>query len=169
MSTRQGSTSPCKGEVGRAAAGRGSSRHFARTPEMTRRARRLRANLTDAEQTLWRALRRNRIAGLNFRRQHPIGAFTLDFYCPSLRLGIEIDGGQHAQTIGQRKDRQRTAWLASKGIEVVRFWNNDVLSNLNGVLSEIVRIASERAAQVLTPSPPLPLSGGGRACGGRHD
>ena len=153
-------TSPCKGEVGREAAGRGSKRRFSRTEAMTKRARRLRAEMTDAEAKLWRALRRNQLDSLSFRRQHPLGAYTLDFYCPSLRLAIEVDGGQHADSRELRRDDLRTAWLESKGIVVIRFWNNEVLGNLNGVLEEIARVASQR--QALTPSPTLPLTGGGR-------
>jgi very-short-patch-repair endonuclease len=161
MTTPRVPTSPCKGEVGREAAGRGSKPRFSRTTQMTKRARNLRGSMTDAEAKLWRAVRRNQIDNLNFRRQHPIGPYTLDFYCPSLKLGIELDGGQHAEESKQVADRRRTGWLASKGIHIIRFWNNDVLSNLSGVLTEIARIASERSKQLSTPSPPLPLSGGG--------
>lgn len=158
MSTPLSFTSPCKGEVGREADGRGSP--FQRTRSMTQRARRLRAQLSDAEQKLWRALRREQINGLSFRRQHPVGAYALDFYCPALHLAIEVDGGQHAEATIVKKDRKRSEYLAEHGIHIVRFWNNDVLGNLNGVLEEIVRLAHERK---MTPSPTLPLSGGGRS------
>jgi very-short-patch-repair endonuclease len=150
-------TSPCKGEVDREAGGRGS--RFSRTKAITARARNLRGNMTDAELRLWHALRRDQLNGLHFRRQHPIGPFTLDFYCPSLRLAVEVDGGQHAEQVKQADDR-RTRWLAEKGVVVVRYWNNDVLSNLEGVLSDLLTHA-ERLAQAATPSPTLPLSGGG--------
>jgi len=156
------STSPCKGEVGHAAAGRGS--RFSRTRAMTKRAQGLRENLTDAEQKLWRALRRNQLDGLSFRRQHPIGPYTLDFYCASLRLGIELDGGQHNFAQEAARDRKRSEWLAGKGVAIIRFWNNDALTNTRGVLEEVTRIAQERKAE-LTPSPTLPLSGGGRSRG----
>jgi very-short-patch-repair endonuclease len=162
MTSPRSFTSPCKGEVGREAAGRGSKRRFSRTEQMTKRARSLRSSMTDAEAKLWRAVRRDQINNLNFRRQHPVGPYTLDFYCPSLRLGIELDGGQHAEHGNRLNDQRRTRWLASKGILVIRFWNNDVLGNLDGVLTEILRVATERLAQVSTPSPTLPLSGGGR-------
>ncbi len=169
-----GSTSPCKGEVGRKAAGRGS--RFARTTAMTSRARRLRGRSTDAEKKLWRALRRDQINGLSFRRQHPIGPYVLDFYCPAIGLAIELDGGQHALREGT--DVRRTRWLNAKGIIVLRFWNNDVHGNLQGVLSEMARVAQTRARLRLSASvkggrvgsrpPPgeltladLPLSGGG--------
>ena len=153
-------TSPCKGEVGREAAGRGSK--FARTKAMTKRARRLRTELPDAEAILWRAVRRDQLEGLSFRRQHPIGPYVLDFYCPEIRLGIEIDGGQHSLPKEVAKDSVRTEWLASKKIRMLRFWNNDALENIHGVLSEIARVANDRPSD-LTPSPTLPLSGGGRS------
>jgi len=159
MTARRVSTSPCKGEVGREAAGRGSSPRFSRTEAMTARARRLRANLTDTESKLWGALRRGQINGLSFRRQHPTGPYTLDFYRPKIRLAIEVDGGQHAEAANRTKDARRNDHLAGHGILVVRYWNNDVLRNLEGVLIDIVRIAEERAS--MTPSPTLPLSGGG--------
>ena len=150
MTRAANSTSPCKGGVARAAGGRGSVSRFSRTHDMTERARRLRRDLTDVERKFWQRLRREQISGLNFRRQHPVGPYVLDFYCPTLRLAIELDGGQHNLDQNRRKDERRTAWL-------LRFWNNDVTGNLAGVLTEIARIASE-----LTPSPTLPLSGGGR-------
>jgi very-short-patch-repair endonuclease len=125
---------------------------------MTERARRLRKEPTDAERKIWRALRRNQIDGLSFRRQHPIGPYTLDFYCPEVRLGIEIDGGQHALPDEAQKDLRRSQWLSSKKISILRFWNNDALRNTEGVLAEIARVANQ-----LTPSPTLPLSGGGRS------
>ncbi|HVZ54139.1 MAG TPA: endonuclease domain-containing protein [Pseudolabrys sp.] len=160
--TRHGPTSPCKGEVARAAGGRGSTPRFSHTRSMTKRARRLRVDPTDAEKKLWRALRRDQMNGLHFRRQHPIGPYTLDFYCPSIRLCIELDGSQHAHEQTQKVDERRTAYLTAHGILVIRYWNNDVLTNLEGVLSDIVRISEERTADRATPSPTLPLSGGGR-------
>nr|WP_244548939.1 endonuclease domain-containing protein [Bradyrhizobium canariense] len=115
--------------------------------------------MTDAENRLWHALRRDQFNGLHFRRQHPVGPFTLDFYCPSLRLAIEVDGGQHAEQQKHADDR-RTHWLADNGVAVVRYWNNDVLSNLEGVLTDLLTHVESRARGV-TPSPTLPLSGGG--------
>ena len=98
---------------------------------MTARARYLRGNMTDAEQRLWRALRRDQLDGLSFRRQHPLGPYIVAFYCAHLLLVVDVDGGQHAE---QRKqaDERRTQWLAEKGVTVVRYWNNEVLSNLEG-------------------------------------
>jgi very-short-patch-repair endonuclease len=128
---------------------------------MTARARKLRGNMTDAEDRLWRALRRDQLNGLHFRRQHPIGPFTLDFYCPSLSLAAEVDGGQHAQQQKQADDR-RTCWLAEKGVTVIRCWNNEVLSNLPGVLSDLLARIERLARAATTPSPTLPLAEGGR-------
>ncbi|WJR81855.1 endonuclease domain-containing protein [Bradyrhizobium sp. NP1] len=119
--------------------------------------------MTNAESRLWQSLRRDQLNGLHFRRQHPIGPFTLDFYCPSLRLAVEVDGGQHAE---QRRfaDERRTRWLAERNIAVVRYWNNDIHENLQGVLADLVAQLKRRSHEV-TPSPPLPLSGGGRTHG----
>ena len=150
-------TSPCKGEVDREASGRGS--RFSRTPAMTVRAKKLRHNMTEAETRLWRALRRGQFNGLRFRRQHPVGPFTLDFYCPSLRLAIELDGGQHALQQKQA-DERRTRFLSEKNIAVIRYWNNDIFGNLRGVLADLITVIEKRT-RVVTPSPTLPLSGGG--------
>ncbi len=154
------STSPWKGEVGREAAGRGSIARFSRTRAMTLRARRLRKDLTDSERKLWQALRRDQFRKLHFRRQHPIGSYVLDFYCPALRLAIELDGGKHSNEEYRARDERRTRWLSSKGIMLLRFWNSDVMSNFAGVLGEIWRIADARHSG-MTPSLTLLLSGGG--------
>jgi len=95
----------------------------------------LRKSQTDAENLLWRRLRREQLKGLRFRRQHPIGRYIVDFVCLEKRLILEIDGGQH--DIERDKDEQRTNWLISEGYNVLRFWNNEVLTNLEGVLEEI--------------------------------
>jgi very-short-patch-repair endonuclease len=116
--------------------------------------------MTDTEQRLWRALRRDQLNGFSFRRQHPLGLYTVDFYCSRLRLTVEVDGGQHAEQRQQADDR-RTQWLAEKGITVVRYWNNEVLSNLGGVLSDLLRHMERLEQAATTPTPPLPLSGGG--------
>ena len=159
-SPRSPSTSPCKGEVAREAGGRGSASRFSRTSVMTERARRLRREPSDVERKLWHRLRRDQLSGLSFRRQHPVGSYVLDFYCPSIGLAIELDGGQHNFEGQRQKDERPTRWLEANGIRLIRFWNNDVTGNLYGVLGEIARVASE-----MTPSPTLPLSGGGRRRG----
>ena len=99
-------------------------------------ARRLRHRSTDAERRLWALLRDRRLAGYKFRRQHPIGSFVVDFACTKYRLIVEADGGQHAENIA---DDQRTALLKRQGWRVIRFWNNDILGNAEGVIETILR------------------------------
>jgi very-short-patch-repair endonuclease len=136
--------------------------HFNRTVFKTSTARRLRRDSTDVEMKLWQKLR-NRQLGVDFRRQHPAGEFVLDFYCPALRLTIELDGGQHAESV--QRDHHRDAWLARREVSVLRFWNSDVTTNLSGVLETIASKVSELKAVELTPTrrwrADLPLSGGG--------
>ena len=119
---------------------------------------------------LWQKLR-NRQLGVDFRRQHPVGNFVLDFYAPGLRLVIELDGGQH--TTPDARDEMRTRWLADRGAIVLRFWNSDVIQNLSGVLEVIsAKIGEMRASEVIPTRPPslrwrsasaadLPFSRGG--------
>jgi very-short-patch-repair endonuclease len=97
-----------------------------------RRARELRSRMTDAERKLWFALRDRRFAGFKFRRQVPIGPFIADFVCFEARLVIEVDGGQHADSA---QDRRRDRWLAANKFRVMRFWNNEVRPNLEGVMT----------------------------------
>jgi very-short-patch-repair endonuclease len=98
-------------------------------------SRNLRKRQTDAENLLWRNLRQKQAEGFRFRRQHPIGRYIVDFVCLEKRLILEIDGGQH--DIERDKDQERTNWLVTEGYSVLRFWNNDVLTNLEGVLETI--------------------------------
>jgi very-short-patch-repair endonuclease len=99
--------------------------------------RRLRKNTTDAERKLWSILRSRRMADLKFFRQYSVGPYTLDFYCPERRLAIEVDGGQHADVYGQQHDVQRNSYLRELNIRVIRFWNNGVLQNIEGVGQKI--------------------------------
>jgi very-short-patch-repair endonuclease len=112
------------------------------------RARELRKGMTDAERLLWSRLRRRQVHGLRFRRQHPIGPFIADFACPQAGLVIELDGGQHA--LAKDKDAARTRWLEQSGYRVLRFWNNDVLTQIDAVLHVIA------AATPRPPSQPPP-------------
>jgi adenine-specific DNA methylase len=100
-------------------------------------ARELRKNATDAEKLLWQLLRDRQLAGAKFRRQHPLGKYILDFYCHESRLAIELDGGQHAEDDQRQKDSARTEFLENQGIRTIRFWNNEVLNNTEGVLQAI--------------------------------
>ena len=108
------------------------------------KARDLRCNQTDAEQKLWSLLRDNQLAGCKFRRQVPRGAYVVDFACLRRKLIVELDGGQHADAVQIAKDRRRTAWLESEGYRVLRFWNSDVLTGMDGVLSTIARALEQR-------------------------
>ena len=98
-------------------------------------AHELRANPTPAEVRLWSVLRKRQRAGARFRRQHPIGPFVVDFCAPRLKLIIEVDGGQHVDL--QEYDQRRTAYLVAKGYRVLRFWNNQVMDDLNAVVIAI--------------------------------
>ncbi|MEJ2624912.1 MAG: endonuclease domain-containing protein [Pseudolabrys sp.] len=100
-------------------------------------ARRLRHNATNAEEILWRHLRRLQTRGTHFRRQVPIGSYVVDFACMAARLVIEVDGSQHGEGEGQVRDRKRTQWLEAEGYRVLRFWNNDVTQNSRAVLDAI--------------------------------
>ena len=102
------------------------------------RARALRRNQTEAEKKLWSALRRNAL-GHSFRRQHPIGSYIVDFVCLDAKLIVEADGGQHDE-IRAEHDAARTAWLKERGYTVLRFWNNEILGNIDGVV-ESIRLA----------------------------
>ena len=98
-------------------------------------ARALRKNQTEAEKRLWRRLRDKQVEGFRFRRQVPIGPYIVDFVCPSEKLLIEVDGGQHAEN--EEYDAARTALLENAGYRVLRFWNNEIFENLDGVLERV--------------------------------
>ena len=114
------------------------------------RARRLRIEQTDAEQLLWHHLRSRRLQGWKFRRQHEIGAYIVDFVCPDAGLIVELDGGQHGDQLIY--DERRTCELQAMGYRVQRFWNNDVLADIESVLEVILKALASPA-----PHPnPLP-------------
>jgi len=98
-------------------------------------ARRLRRGATEVEARLWQRLRGRQIEGAKVRRQVPIGRYVVDFACPEARLVIELDGGQHA--LNTERDKDRTQIIEAHGYTVLRFWNSDVIENLEGVLEEI--------------------------------
>ena len=99
-------------------------------PAQRSRARSLRSNGTKAERLLWQHLRKRQLGGYRFRRQQPIGPYIVDFLCFEQRFVVELDGGHHAEN---RYDDERTGWLESRGFRVMRFWNSDVLGNVEGV------------------------------------
>jgi very-short-patch-repair endonuclease len=114
-------------------------------------ARKLRQQSTDAELRLWYYLRAKRTLSLKWRRQHPIPPYIADFYCHQAKMVVELDGGQHDEL----RDAKRTAFIRSQGIELIRFWNHDVLLNTEAVIDEILRVVQMRT---LSPGP----SPGGR-------
>jgi very-short-patch-repair endonuclease len=116
----------------------------------------LRSNSTDAERKLWSQLRLLKMRGFHFRRQVPIDHLIVDFVCYSARLVIEVDGGQHNFDRHQQKDSDRDLYLRAQGFEVIRFWNNDVFSNLEGVMTKITMVLD-----AMDPHPnPSPQGGG---------
>ena len=122
-----------------------------RLPQHTKDfSRKLRGEMTDAESCLWRRLRSRQIYGLKFRRQHPVGKYILDLACIEATLVIEVDGGQHNEM--SINDGQRTAWLETQGWKVLRFWNNEILQNIEGVLAEVLNALSKDKGD-FTPPP----------------
>lgn len=99
--------------------------------------RNLRKNKTKTEAILWNYLRRKQIKGIRFLRQYSVSNYILDFYCPQRKLALEIDGGQHTLDEVELKDQKRTVYLKSKGIKVLRFWNNEVFENIDGIIEKI--------------------------------
>jgi len=109
-------------------------------------ARSLRRGMKDAERALWFHLRGARLGGFRFRRQHPMPPYVLDFYCAAARLVIELDGGQHTETA----DASRTHFLQAQGQRVLRFWNDEVVTQTQAVLEATL---SALQARPLTPTP----------------
>jgi len=121
------------------------------------RAKGLRGAATEAERVMWFRLRAKLFVGLKFKRQVPLGNFIVDFVCMELGLIVELDGGQHGEQLNY--DRQRTGWLEMQGFTVLRYWNNQVMAELEAVL-ESLRLWVEAQELALSPSP-SPASGRG--------
>ena len=111
----------------------------------------LRRNFTETEKAIWKHLKAKQMEGYKFRRQEPIGSYIVDFVCHEKRIVIEVDGGQHS--LDRQRDYERDQWLKGQGYEVLRFWNNEVLTNVEGVL-EVIRDSLNHPPQ--TP----PIKGG---------
>ena len=111
--------------------------------KLLRFAKDMRSTPTDAESWLWRHLRAGHLQGFKFKRQQPMRNCIVDFVCFEARLVVELDGGQHAQHLVQ--DEVRTQWLQSQGFKVLRFWNDEALCDVQGVLEEILRALQARA------------------------
>lgn len=106
-------------------------------PIFKERRKELRKTGTSAENTLWKFIRNKKLGGVKFFRQYSIGPYVLDFYCPEVRVAIELDGGYHIKNEQKEYDKERTWFLRDKDIFVLRFWNNDILNNLELVLEKI--------------------------------
>jgi len=118
---------------------------------LTSFAKKLRHDSTDAERVLWYRIRAHRLNGQKFKRQEAIGSYIVDFVCHEAKIAVELDGSQHFESAS---DKQRDGWLTSQGFQVLRFWDNEVLTNIEGVLETI--------ASRLSPSPqPSPIKGEG--------
>jgi very-short-patch-repair endonuclease len=111
-------------------------------------ARQLRRSQTDAEKLLWSKLRNRALYGYKFRRQVPVGNYIADFLCQEAMLIVELDGGQHAEQ--QDDDQRRTRWLESQGFDVMRFWNNDVLWNIDGVCDALLEAVDKQVGKIKT-------------------
>src|SRR3972149_1755538 len=117
-------------------------------PNLTPPARRLRKEMTDAEQFLWARLRRKQILGVQFYREKPLGSFIVDFYAPKANLVVEVDGSQHGDADHAERDAERDAYLVARGLHVIRFSNVQVLREVGAVMEAIYRAVAE--------NPPLP-------------
>jgi len=116
------------------------SQSAAKPPVLARdRARALRGAQTEVERRLWQRLRARQLNGVKFRRQHPIGSYIADFFCLDARLVIELDGSQHGEVHERQADERRTQFFESRNYRVLRFWNEEVLTNIDGVLETIAR------------------------------
>lgn len=114
--------------------------------------RKLRKDLTKEERKIWNLVRNKKVLNLKFFRQYSVGKYILDFYCPQIRLCLEIDGGQHNEPDNMDHDEKRTDYLQSVKIKVIRFWNNEVNKNIDGVYQKIYEASDE-----LINSPPPSL------------
>ncbi|MGZ8415714.1 MAG: endonuclease domain-containing protein [Methyloceanibacter sp.] len=134
---------------------RGGKGEGASSPAVAK-ARSLRGRMTDAERKLWYMLRGRRFADAKFRRQVPLGNYVADFLSFETRVVVEVDGGQHSDNAS---DIARDDWFRSQGFTVVRFWNSDVLKNLEGVFTQLSTIVEESTPH---PKPPSPTRGEGK-------
>ena len=129
--------------------------------EHTRTRRKLRAESPKAERLLWSRLRAKQLDGLKFRRQHGVGGYVVDLYCPAAKLAVEVDGESHFEPAARQNDAKRQAFIESLGIQVLRFTNPEVYDTLDEVIQEIWRVAQERIAELKKDPPESPLEKGG--------
>lgn len=124
--------------------------------------RRLRKNMTDPEQRLWNCLRRNQMGNFKFRRQHPFGDYVIDFLCLEAMLAVEVDGGQHSEN--EREDAIRTKSLTDAGFKMLRFWNHEVLRDIEAVKESIWLALQQRGRATQSPSQLSGLPRFGKRC-----
>lgn len=117
------------------------------------RRRELRNNQTPAEKILWSKISKNQILGLRFLRQYSVGPYILDFYCPKIRFGIELDGNLHKERENEIYDQDREKFLKNLDIEIIRFWNDEILNNLVGTLDKIQDKIKSTDNKNQSPSP----------------
>jgi very-short-patch-repair endonuclease len=131
-------------------------------PAFKQRRQELRRNQTDAEKIFWLKIRNRQFHGLKFFRQYSIGPYILDFYCPEVKFAVELDGGQHNELMGREYDAARSEYLKECGVTVLRFWNHEVLFDIQAVLSKLEKeIYHPQISQNHNaPSPPLISRGG---------
>ena len=113
-----------------------------RSGRQTRRA--LRKRMPEAEVILWSKLQRRQLGGYKFRRQYGVGEYSIDFYCPKLKLAVEVDGDSHLRADREKKDRVRQKYIEDFGIQFIRFGNEDICKNLDGVLMKLEEAVEER-------------------------
>ena len=126
-----------------------------RKPNSRTNAKSLRSQMTDAEHRLWHHLRGARFEGFKFRRQVPLGPYVVDFLCEQARVIVEVDAGQHTERVAY--DSARTEWLRARGYVVVRFWNDEVLLNIEGVLMTLTPALSHGRVEKKRPASPRRL------------
>ena len=113
--------------------------------EQLQKRKALRKKQTIHETLLWSRLRGGKMDGCKFIRQYSIGKYIVDFYCPKYQLGIEVDGGQHDEEAAQRYDQERTQFITSQGIRIIRFWNNEICNQIDGVCDKILETLKTQA------------------------
>ena len=137
---------PCQGGIKGVPVSESAMARVYNRKEQIERRRELRSNMPKAEVLLWTQLQRRQLMGYKFRRQYGVGLYILDFYCPELKLGIELDGDSHYREGGQEYDAQRDEYVKSFGIRVVRILNDEVYKNLDGVIEQLAEEVSRREA-----------------------
>ncbi|HEY4784412.1 MAG TPA: endonuclease domain-containing protein [Bacteroidales bacterium] len=136
------------------------SMYYGASPDIFRKAKELRKKETDAEKILWNRINNNQILGLNFRRQHPVNQFIVDFYCHGIKLVIEVDGGIHDLPDNKVYDLARSEILEKFGLRVIRFRNDDIIQSIDQVIQTIIKFAQKLLDEA--PKSPVPGDLGGK-------